>query len=371
MPAYKDKNTGKWYCQFYYTDWQGRRKHTSKRGFARKKDAEEWEAKYRYGIRPQKITMSYLLDRYIEHLDAKVKLGTLRATTRERYLSVITQHIRPYFNQMCIEDITTDTINKWLVALKPATPYSQKLAPSYVNTLKTHLSVIFNYAIKEFDLAKNPAANAECIKKNTENKRAKLWTLEEYSSFYSTLKKDTHKVAFNLMFWAGLRIGEVLALRPSNFSKYKITVTESKAKVNRKSVYTSPKTKSSIREVAIPQFLYYQVSDYLARLPYLGPDDRIFHCSKETLAYILKTRSESLGLPYISPHILRHSYASLLLNITKDPTVVARQIGHANPNITLSVYSHMLPGEEKKAAEILDRIATKSETIDINLEKTE
>ena len=46
MPVYKDDERGTWYASFYYTDWQGRRKLKKKRGFERKKDAQEFEREF-------------------------------------------------------------------------------------------------------------------------------------------------------------------------------------------------------------------------------------------------------------------------------------------------------------------------------------
>lgn len=370
MASYKDKKTGKWYCQFYYTDWQGQRKHTSKRGFSRKKDADAWEAKHKYDVQQQKITMEYLLKRYTDHIKSKVKLGTLKITTMTNYMHSINNYILPYFKRLNVEEVTTDTINHWLVKLQEKDLERKQLTSSYINLLKSHLRIIFNYAVKEFSLSKNPVINAENIKNNVHNQRVKLWTMNEYYLFYSTIKQEDTKLICNLMFWGGLRIGEVLALKPSSFCNNKVKITETKVHVNKRYLYQSPKTKSSIREVAIPHFVYQQAMDYIAHLPYLNNDDRLFQKSRTAIANIINERSIKLNLPRISPHILRHSYASMLLNLTKDPTVVAKQIGHSNPGTTLSIYSHMIPGEEKKAAEMLDRLVTQNEIIDIKSENS-
>lgn len=144
MASYKDKKTGKWYCQFYYTDWQGQRKHTSKRGFSRKKDADAWEAKHKYDVQQQKITMEYLLKRYTDHIKSKVKLGTLKITTMTNYMHSINNYILPYFKRLNVEEVTTDTINHWLVKLQEKDLERKQLTSSYINLLKSHLRIIFN-----------------------------------------------------------------------------------------------------------------------------------------------------------------------------------------------------------------------------------
>lgn len=372
MPAYKDEKTGKWYCQFYYTDWQGNRKHTSKRGFARKKDAEEWEAKKRYEIQPQKITMSYLLDRFLEHCSSKVTLGTLKESTYEQYIDFIKKSVRPFFNDINIENITISHINKWQMTL---TPKNKPLAPGTRRLYKTRLSTIFNFAMRQYGLQRNPVKLSEVVKGSKVNKRAALWSFEEYSIFYHSLENEQQKIVFNLMFWAGLRIGEVLALSPNDFTDdFKIVVNKNLVKLKKGYVVSTPKTHSSIRNVAIPRFLYYQVINYIRRIPFLENDEPIFFYNRYDIYYILNKQAKKLNLPHVSPHILRHSYASILLNLTKDPTVVSKQIGHANPQITLSIYSHMLPGEEVRAVDLLENVLLQNpspdkEIIDINTQK--
>ena len=47
MSAYKDQKTGKWYVFFYYRNWQGENKGKTKRGFATKREALEWERNFK------------------------------------------------------------------------------------------------------------------------------------------------------------------------------------------------------------------------------------------------------------------------------------------------------------------------------------
>lgn len=368
MAVYKDVKTGKWYCQFYYIDWQGKRRHTSKRGFLRKKDAEEWESKNKFSIKTDNISMSTLLAAYKDHLNTRVQIGTLKENTRAHYCDVIDNHIAPYFQDMDMKKVTTTTINKWIMSLHSQRPDIAKLSNNTINSYKKRLTTVFSFAMKEYGLERNPVTNSESLKSESSDKRAKLWSLDEYKRFYAQLNREDYKLAFNLMYWAGLRIGEVMALKPMCFDKHTVTINETKTRIGNKMYFTSPKTPASKRVVAIPQFLYYQAMNYIARIPYLETDETIFKFNRDSLRNRLKMDSKKLNLPYISPHILRHSYASLLLNLTKDATVVSKQIGHANPNVTLSVYSHMLPGEDSRAAEKLNDLAINPQTIDSKIE---
>lgn len=370
MTVYKDTKTGKWYCQFYYIDWQGKRRHTSKRGFARKKDAEEWESKNKYNAK-QKITMIRAVEAYRENLESRLKLGSLKPTSKQTYESILNNHIVPHFQNADIEKITPESVNKWLLSLEPSK--GDNLSNCSLMYCRKVLSQIFKLSMREFNTSNNPVPKSTPMKKDKTSKRASLWTLEEYTTFYNSLKKDGYRLAYNLMFWAGLRIGEVMALTKTNFGPYYVEVLHTKSFANQQMFITSPKTPSSKRKVIIPKFLYMQAMSYIARCPYIEDDELLFKFSAQTLRYNLDIQSEKLDLPRISPHILRHSYASILLNLTKDATVVSKQIGHSNPNITLSIYSHMLPGEDEKAVEMLESMATvngqKFQTIDVETAK--
>ena len=71
MPAYKDSKTGKWYCQFYYEDWKGQRKHKVKRGFERKKDALKYETDFKARTQTDVVTIERLVAGYKAHLESQ------------------------------------------------------------------------------------------------------------------------------------------------------------------------------------------------------------------------------------------------------------------------------------------------------------
>jgi integrase len=56
------------------------------------------------------------------------------------------------------------------------------------------------------------------------------------------------------------------------------------------------------------------------------------------------------GVPKLTPHGLRHTWASLALAAAVNPKVVSERLGHATVSFTLDVYSHVLPGLQEDAA---------------------
>jgi integrase len=75
-----------------------------------------------------------------------------------------------------------------------------------------------------------------------------------------------------------------------------------------------------------------------------------------TTEHALQRACERLGLPPLTPHGLRHCHASLLLGAGLSLPAVSARLGHANPSVTMSVYAHVVGGEDKRAAEVISKV---------------
>lgn len=231
MPSYKDKKTGKWYCQFYYRDeLTGKNKHKVKRGFDKKKDADAWELEFKSKKNTTSdILMDTLFDEYIKHLYNLETLNVLRKSTVATKIASINLYIRPHFKNVIAKNITTKHVNDWIVKLKTQKSRFRNskftLASQTVNSKRTILKQVFEYGINNYGLLFNPVEKSEKAKLYSSDNRSKLWTIEEYNTFYSNLGDDEqYKIIFNLLFYTGMRIGEALALTPADIQPYEITV---------------------------------------------------------------------------------------------------------------------------------------------------
>lgn len=372
MSTFKDEKTNTWCCQFYYTDWNGKRKHTTKRGFKRKRDAEQYEMSCRWKPTENDITVGMLVNMYTSHLKQRVKLGTLKPTTYDRYKALIRLYIVPYFPEdLQVKDISTEAINQWLISLMSYTSdHTQRpLKTSSISTAKTQLCSMFNYATRRKLLSANPIRDAERLPVS-QKKNIAVWTLEQYNIFYNSLKKEQHRLAFNLMFFCGMRIGEVLALTPADINDdCTISVHHTLAWVESKKVLLSPKTPSSERTISVPQFVFDQLMNYVSHIYDCKADTLLFNVGRKNFANLLEYHAKKNNLPHMTPHGLRHSSASILLKLTGDIAMVAQRLGHKNSKVTLQVYAHMLPGADREASNILNKLALStngSDAIDVD-----
>jgi integrase len=135
--------------------------------------------------------------------------------------------------------------------------------------------------------------------------------------------------------------------------------------------FKSPKTRSGRRQISLPGHAVdalrrHRKSQLEFRMKIgIGrpPADALVFCNVDGAPYSPRAVSKSwarlvkeLDLPKVTLHSLRHSHASALIAGGVDAVTVSRRLGHANPSITLSVYSHMFQNSDDRAAEILDAL---------------
>ena len=307
MPAYKNKENGSWYVVTQYTDWTGERKPKCKRGFATRREALEWEQKFQQQNAGD-LDMSFeaFCEIYTNDLKARLKESTWQ--TKE---NIIKTKLLPYFGKRKINEITTKDVIAWqneLLAYRDEKrkPYSQ----TYLKTLHNQLSAIFNHAVRFYDLHSNPAAKAGNM--GTEERREMLfWTKEEYQKFAEEMMdKPVSYYAFQMLYWTGIREGELLALTPADFDFERGTVKISKTyqRLKGQDVITSPKTKKSNRTIQMPDFLCQEMQEFFKMQYGLKKKDRIFSVTKSYLHHEMDRGAKAAGVKRIRIHDLRHPY---------------------------------------------------------------
>jgi len=136
--------------------------------------------------------------------------------------------------------------------------------------------------VRFYDLKSNPAAKAGSIGKKEADEML-FWTKDEYLKFAeSMMDKPVSYYAFEMLYWCGLRMGEMLALTPQDFDFNKKTVSVSKSyqRIKGEDVITAPKTPKSNRIISLPDFLNEQVQEYISQIYEVGDNDRISPITK-------------------------------------------------------------------------------------------
>lgn len=347
MPAYKDEERGTWYASFYYTDWMGNRKLKKKRGFKTQREAKEFEREFlNKEERDCDITFEFLVEEYFKDLSTRLKKTTI-AIKRD----IFNTKILPYMKNLKISQITPTTVRLWQNEILKG-----GYAPTYQKTIHNQLSAILNYAVKYYNMPNNPCRITGSIgKKNADS--MKIWTLDDYKKFIALEKKPAAFVAFEILFWCGLREGELLALTPADITEdKKIHITKTFVRVDGEELVTPPKTPKSIRDVPIPDFLYNEIQDYISKLYGIQPQDKLFYFTKGFIGKEIKRLHEKAGVERIRTHDLRHSHASLLIDMGYSIFLISERLGHENVETTMNTYGHLYPNKHQEMVDGLEKL---------------
>lgn len=307
MPAYKDAQKGTWYAAFYYQDWKGIKKKKLKRGFPTKKEALAWERTF---LLQQAADLTMTFEAFVE-IYIVDKQNRLRENTWSTKEHIIRTKILPYFKEKRLCDIKPQDVIAWQNELlnyrgKNGKPYS----PTYLKTLHSQFSAILNHAVRFYGLNKNAATTAGNMG-SSKHQEMLFWTKEEYLKFAEVMMdKPLSYYAFEILYWCGIREGELLALTPADFDLDKglLSITKSYQRLNGKDVITDPKTPKSVRVVQMPDFLTEEIRDYLKSIYKVKPTDRIFDVTKYYLHHEMDRGAKEAGVKRIRIHDLRHPY---------------------------------------------------------------
>ena len=349
MKAEKDKKTGKWLIQYRYTDWKGNRKKSTKRGFSTKREAEEWLRNF---LMSQQADFNMSFEEFVK-LYYEDMTPRLREHTMKTKKHIIELKIMPFFGKKSMNAITPADIRKWQNELLLKN-YSQ----TYLRTINNQLTAIFNYATQYYDLKNNPCKKAGSIGKN-KAEEMNFWTKEEFSMFIEgVMDKQRSYTAFMVLFWTGMRIGELLALTPSDidFEEKTIHISKSYQRIDGRDVITPHKTQKGNRIITVPDFLLADLKDYMNNIYCLEDNDRLFPVTKYYMEHEMKRGVKNSGVKYIRIHDIRHSHCAMLMELGITPLEAAERLGHERVETMLNTYAHLYPNKQRKLSDKLEQI---------------
>lgn len=263
----------------------------------------------------------------------------LRENTMLSKLYIMDLKILPYFGKRKVLDIKASDIRAWQNEI-----IQQGYKPTYLKAINNQLTAVYNYAVRYYDLPINPCVVAGSMGKNRADEM-EYWTQEEFEQFLKSVSdKKISYFSFMMMYWTGIRVGELLALTISDidFESKTLTINKSLQRIERRNVITEPKTERGKRVISLPDFLVEKLKEYVDCLYVIMKTDRLFMITKSFLEYEIKRGISLSGMKKIRLHDLRHSHATLLISkLNVQPALVAQRLGHEKIQATLDTYSHL------------------------------
>ena len=355
----KHPTTGK--PQVRYIDpWRKERSRT----FDMMRDARAFMAEVEVAVsrgeyldpRKGSITLSDWSERWLES-----RRG-VRPSTKSRDRSYVRNHIVPDLGSLRLSEIAFDHVQEWVGRLE-----SKELAPATVRKAYQILAQILELAVKARRIGWNPARGVELP--SLEEPDPRFITSEEIDRLADIIERRFRALVL-LGGYCGTRWGEAAGLAVSRVDLLhrRITIDQALTEVDGVLSLSPPKTKSSVRRIALPQFMIEEIEEHLATFA-PGPNGVLVTTNDGFLLRRSNFRRR-IWLPAVaaadlSPlpfHALRHSHAALLIAQGEHPKVIADRLGHASPNVTNAIYSHLFDGLDDLAAERLDQARNESHT---------
>ena len=311
----------------------------------------------------------------------------LAPTTYKRYCRMLETRILPYFGHFYINKIRPTDIMKFYDLLEKDTQLVRKKGnngsktkkPLSGKTILEHhrlLSAMLHRAVYWQLIVSNPAERVQPPRAKKTKRRS--YDDEQTKILLENLEKLTvedtkYKVAIILTIFTGVRLGELMGLewQDVDFRNGIISINRSSQYLSDMGVFTKvPKTESSIREIAIPEFIISLLEEYKLwyeeqkslygelwtnsdRL-FVQADGKPMHPSSISKWFVKYVGT--IGLPVINFHGLRHTNASLLVAQNIDIAVVSARLGHAQISTTLDFYVHPLLSHNRKAGYALENL---------------
>lgn len=301
---------------------------------------------------------------------AETLTGTVKGSTELRYLRELRVWVLPRWESVPIGSISQGRVQAWTAMLSAGTaPRSGKngeakpLAPKSVRSIVAIVfRAVLDYAISEGWLLQNPAKGVKLPKQQVQVERVYL-TPEEIRQLCSVMKRDDATTVM-LLAYTGIRLGEALALRVGDvdYTQHRLSITKTLTQDREgKLTETLPKGNRT-RTVPLPSRLEERLheltdghgaGDYVIRGPRGGRQQQQ---NWRNRIWTPALRAAGMdGIPGLTPHSLRHTYASLAIARGADVKALQMVLGHASAVETLDTYADLWPDRTFEVANALDR----------------
>lgn len=350
-------------------DAAGRRQRKWHSGFRTKRDAEQARIRLLGDIdkgtysAPNKISLSsFLVDEWLP-----AKKATLKPTTLASYDMHVRCHLIPRLGSLKLSEITPPKLNLFYAELLTDGRRNGKGGLSHTTVHLIHATVhkALSDAVRWGRIARNPADQADPPR--PKSPEMTIWTPAQLRKFLSNVYEDRLYALWLLAATTGMRRGELLGLRwrDVDLDSTSIHVRQAITVARYEIVTGTPKTDTGARAIAIDSgtadalrshaTTQMKERELLGGEP-VGPDSLVFTLPDgkpihpEQLSRWFARQARSSGLPPIRLHDVRHSYVSALLAGGVPVKVVSQRVGHSSPMVTLSIYQHVLPSDDRNAA---------------------
>lgn len=361
----------------YWTDYiDGKRIKRESKDWKTQREAKEHHKQFIDSLKHNQhqlhnISYEELLKLYIDHISLSRKKSTvsglenqLRNVVGEYFVNVKIKKI----DAMAIQRFQEEILNVHIKQNNETKQYSN----AYLYKLQTSLKNMLDFAFRFRYIEQNPFDLVPLVKRRSYEKKKEMTILtrDEYNAFESIIDDQVYKTLFSVLYWCGLRIGELMALRISDYDIKNKSLHVYKTYDSKNRVITTTKTDSD-RFVSVPNICSKEIEILIEEYKntsgskydsesFLFQYDGII--PKTTLdrtknKLIEKVQSEhEKNVPYFTFHELRHTHVSTLIDLDMKPKDIADRLGHSVEMVN-NTYSHLFPERRDVLLDKLNEIS--------------
>lgn len=329
-------------------------KRRKKRG-KNQKEVQDWlfeQRKYIQSglpLKDEKVTVAAFMTRYMEEVAAH----TLKPGTLKSYDHWVNAHIIPEIGRIKLAALRPEHLQR-LYAKK----LDEGLSKRTVQYMHSIIRRILNQAVRWGVISINPTNMVTPPK--PEKQEFTTLSADQAKTFIESVEDGRWRTIYVVAILTGLRKSEILGLRweDVDFKRSQLSINNIIYEVSGHIYSGSPKTDSSRRTIAMPNYVaqslqaYQEITHETHGLIFTTSTGKPI--SQRNLTRHFHGALEKAGLPRIRFHDLRHTAATLLLKENVHPKVVQEMLGHSSISLTLDTYSHVIPSMQQEAADKMD-----------------
>lgn len=312
-------------------------------------------------VQPSRVTLgSYLREWYDNHV-----VPNLSPASADGYRINIEKHIIPALGGVLLQELRPIHLQRFYRGKMTDKGDEKGLSAKSVLYIHRNIHAALEQAVRMQMIPRNPASLVPLPK--AERYEARVYSEKQLRELVAAAKGTDMELPIALAATLGLRRGELLGLRWSSvdFGGKRIYIQDNLVSTSKGTISKSPKSKTSIRAVDIPDGLLPllkkhrkgQARNRLLMGKEYCPGDFVccqtngMHYNPGYFSKKFKDFLEKMGLPHIRLHDLRHSFATLLLQYGIEAKVASEMLGHSSVGITLDLYTHVPAGMKSSAAQ--------------------
>lgn len=287
-----------------------------------------------------KLTVCDAAEQWLSAAKLRVK-----ESSYANYANIVNKHILPILGGELMTHLTTNRLNDFINLKLTSGRLNGKggLSAKSVRDIMTVYRSIENYAAREYSIKETHFTMPKIEKKHTD-----ILTFDERKRLESYLLNNQNKtnMAVLLCLFTGLRVGELCGLKweDIDFDNAVLYVKRTVQRVSKNGksqvIIGTPKSKTSVRTVPIPDFVLNIFKNYRKHGDFYIITGKSKPTEPRTMQNRFKAILKSCSIRNVSFHLLRHTYATICIEKGFDPKALSELLGHADASITLNRYVH-------------------------------